>query len=360
MSLSPNSIRQRLEERISSFVDNPESLNDIFDNSPRLIIAVSNYCDKYCKHCFTDSTEEGKILDLEKFLNIPEEFFQLFEYVDIGRSGDPLLYKDLKDIIKVCHENGGIKEFTIAGGIVLEKDKDRVKNVIEDISKLKKDYDLSVKSSLTFHLYYPFHLSDTAKYFNNSLKLLGKISEEITIVLLGDHYFRYTSLKSVIDRFREYSKEILTGLKMVEERDNSFVVSYEDNQFMLLFYPTDVVFPLGRFRSYLESKGELDNYVKTLYSSIRRPVVCPDIGRWPGLVIEHTGDINLCGHFESFQNKSAIVANIFHQDFGEIEENLLRIYELEKEWVLAHKVLLEEGKISSCKLENDCYRKFFV
>ena len=351
---------KRIETVMRKFKRSPQKLREIFIDRPRLIFSLSNFCDKHCVHCIACSDIHGKMCDFEKLSKIPEEFFRIFEYVDFGRTGDPLLYKwrkkDLADVISLLFLKGGIRHFTIAAGLILS---DKSYDVIKRIKKVKEHYGLSLESMLTFHLYYPFPISHVCKAFQRSLRYLSEISEEITIAIIGDHFFTETSFLTALKTFRQNLETIFGCFQGGEKlEDDTFLLRINGKETKIEIKLNDVIYPLGRFKEYLQRKGRYEEYIKTF--KVRRHLVCPDIGRWPGIVLETNGDLNLCGHFEAINNDATRVTNIFTHSYEEIEEKLLDIYQLERRWFFAHLELLRQAKVSACKLENRCYRKWYV
>jgi len=66
--------------------------------------------------------------------------------------------------------------------------------------------------------------------------------------------------------------------------------------------------------------------------------------------------LNLCASFEAVNCRDAIITNIFEKSFGEVEKDLLELYRIEKKWFIDNITEIREGRISTCKLKNNCYR----
>lgn len=352
--------KDHLEEMdfvIGEFQREVESLEDLFVENPKIGISLSNVCDKGCSHCIADSTLNGGVMDFESLNKSPEKFLSIFSQADYGRTGDPMLYqsgnKDLADVISFL-VNYGIKKHTIASGLFVHKE---MNELIEKIRKIRNHNGLNIETLLTFHLYYPSFDNDLAKVFGKSVRKLAKISDKITLAVIGDTYFPETSLVKALDAFSDRFDTIFDGFDSCQKiGDNCYSVNGKDGGVKVDIVTNPAIHPYGRFEKYLKQKGVYRDYVDNFRFG-NKPVLCPDAGRWPGMIVEYDGDINMCGAFEAVVSKETVVGNLFGKTYEELEKLLLDFYGKEKNWFIKNLDDLLLGKKSSCKVCNKCYEQ---
>ena len=113
------------------------------------------------------------------------------------------------------------------------------------------------------------------------------------------------------------------------------------------------VYPLGRFRQYLAQLGMLQRYEEEFEKSMG-DYVCPDLVKWPGVIIEPDGSLNLCASFEAITCAGAVVTNIFTKPPAQVQEELMRFHKKEVGWFINNLPDIIAGKVSTCKLKNKC------
>ena len=84
--------------------------------------------------------------------------------------------------------------------------------------------------------------------------------------------------------------------------------------------------------------------------------VCPDLIKWPGIIIEPDGSLNLCASFEAISCKGAIVSNILTKSYSQVEDELLQLHKTELKWFTENVQDIIQGNVSTCKLKNHCYQ----
>jgi hypothetical protein len=347
---------KEVDSLIAKFEREVNSLEELFDERPRISISLSNFCDKGCSHCIADSNLNGGMMSFEDFSKVPERFFRIFSYADYGRTGDPMLYescgKDLADVISFL-ANYELRNHTIASGIFVYKE---MNELIEKIKRVKDQSDLSIESLLTFHLYYPSLDHETlAKAFNKSIRKMARFSDRIILAVIGDTYFTETSLSSALNVFSENLGAIFEGLDLVERKaENTYLLRSNGRDTEIEIRTNPAIYPYGRFEKYLKGKGVYEDYLDN-FPFFSKPLICPDTGRLPGIIIEYDGGINVCGSFEAVATKETVVGNLFGKTYDELEKLLLDFYRKEKDWVIENFDDILLGKKSTCKLCNRCY-----
>lgn len=329
------------------------SLKDIFKPDSRLIISPSNQCHSHCLHCASDSTPQGEVMPFDSFIEIDERFFEPFSVVDFGRRGDPISYQsnghNLADLIEHLYLNG-IRNFTMASSIHSECLP--VYNALETLSS----GNLIIDSAVTYHHYFPqFDPFKLHIMLNECLKNFFTFSREIHVSLLGDLYPQYntTMANEVEDTFFSNWETIFSEIKMRRIDDGTFKAKYGNKtRKIVIKHMNEKVHPLGRFKKYLTEKGIFEEYNKN-YNFLDNYHACPDLIKWPGIVLEPDGSLNLCGSFESLECDNAIISNIFSKPFPQVEEDLLKFHQKEVLWFSSSYLDLIAGKKSACKLTEN-------
>jgi hypothetical protein len=335
-----------------------KELSDLFAENARLIITPNNKCACSCLHCVADSTPSGDMMSYKKFSEIDPEFFNIFSAADFGRRGNPLLYNseghDLADLLHLLHDNG-INEFTLA--LALQEKK---VPALERLTQFKDDnQEISLGTMITYHHYYKN--LDTIKHaqnFNSTLKHYIKFSDDILISLLGDNYSQQPSkADEVMDTFRNNWDIIFANLEIEPiEKGILYKVKYEGKEAQLKIPSLDTrLYPLGRFKQYLSDKGVLEDYT-IQFNQQMGDYACPDLIKWPGIIIEPDGSLNLCASFEAINCNGAVVSNIF-KTYSEVKEELMQLYQKEFNWFVKNLPDVIAGNVSTCKMKNNCYSK---
>ncbi|MBW3022780.1 hypothetical protein KY308_01625, partial [Candidatus Woesearchaeota archaeon] len=307
-------------------------LKDVFSENPRLIISPNNICKCSCLHCVAESSPAGITMPYDKFVSINPEFFRIFSAADFGRRGNPLLYNsdghDLADLLEFLNAQG-LNKFTLA--LTLQK------NPVPVIGRLEKFAEQAdIETMVTYHHY--FNGLDTAKLardFNSTLKHYMRFSEKIIISLLGDKYSQKepTKAEEVEQTFNKNWGIIFDGIEMVS-RDGAgrYLAKHESEQVQIYIPKTDTrVYPFGRFRKYLEQKGILQQYEEQFTNSMS-DYSCPDLIKWPGIIVEPDGGLNLCASFEAICSQDSVVSNIFAKPYDEVKNELMQFHQKELRW----------------------------
>jgi len=332
-------------------------LADLFSDNPRLIITPSNRCGNACLHCVSDSRPDGVMMKYSDFANINPEFFTIFKVADFGRRGNPLLYEserqDLADLIKLLSSHG-LEKFTIAAAI-----QPVYAPVIGKLGELARKDNVHIDAMITYHHYFAnLDTKKLAEDFNQSLKYLIKFSDKIIISMLGDNSsLRKPSMAEEVQRtFKDNLDLIMKDMAVVAHNNASYTIDAEGKMVDIKIPTIDTrVYPLGRFRQYLSRKGILKKYELEFNNSLT-DYVCPDLVRWPGIIIEPDGGLNLCASFEAIACSEAVVSNIFTKPYYEVKADLIDFQKKESCWLIDNIGDVIKGKASTCKLKNHCYK----
>jgi len=335
-------------------------LRDIFDEDPRLIISPNNKCANACLHCVADSTPQGATLPYDKFTRIDERFFRMFSVADFGRRGNPLLYNSqghgLTDLL-VFLSDQGIEKFTLALAI-----QGHATAEIERLERFAKYEKKDIETMVTYHHYFVgLDIRKLAQDFNSTLKNYSRFSKSILISLLGDNYqgpglgAMPTKSGEVQESFKDNWEMIFSGIELRQDTVDRYHAIYAGREFDIRIPSIDErVYPLGRFRQHLEGCGRLDSYEKEFEKSMG-DYACPDLIKWPGIIIEPDGSLNLCASFEAINCRGAIISNIFDKSYKRLEQELMRFHKKELGWFIDNLQEIIERKVSTCKMKNNCY-----
>lgn len=333
-----------------------KDLTDLFNGNPRLIITPNDKCVEQCFHCVADSSPKGTTMSYNRFTNIDPRFFQTFSVADFGRRGNPLLYHseghDLADMISFLNDQG-INEITLALAIQRKE-----VPIISKLGDLVTNERANIETMVTYHHYFEnFDPKQLAKDFNSTLKHYIKFSKKFVISLVGDEYSQQepTKAEEVRNAFQDNWETIFEGLNIRKSEEGSYFVNYESKEAEVLIPPVDTrVYPLGRFREYLIDQDLLEHY-STKFEESMGDYVCPDLVKWPGVIVEPNGDLNLCASFEAVCCRGAIVSNIFDQTYLELLDELQQFHAKEMNWFIDNLPGIIAGETSTCKLKNECY-----
>lgn len=334
-------------------------LSDLFTEKPRLIISPSNFCVNACLHCVADSTPTGEMMSYDDFTKIDTDFIKIFSSADFGRRGNPLLYhsngNDLVDLVQFLHSNG-ISKFTFA--LTLQP---RPIPMLDKLNQFVNEHQVYVGTMVTYHHYHKdLDTYQLAQDFNSTLKNYWGFSNRITLSLLGDGFSQQepTMAEEVRKAFKENWGVIFKDIELAHGAEHKkHVARYQSKEVEIRVPRIDTrVYPLGRFRDYLESKGVMPKY-EQLFEPAMRDHVCPDLVKWPGIIIEPDGSLNLCASFEAVNCRGAVVSNIFTKPYAEVQEELLGFHQMELHWFIDNLSAIMEGKVSTCKLRNGCYKE---
>jgi hypothetical protein len=332
--------------------DGVETLKDIFSDNARLIISPSNQCIGGCTHCVANSTPRGKAMPYSDFKNVDSRFFELFKAADFGRRGDPMGYsserEDIVSLMGILHSYR-VDEFTVAAPIY-----PAVPSVVKRLGDFVEDRETDVEMMVTYHHYFEdLDLDELAGNLNESLKDYVGFSKKILISLLGDDFpSEGETMKQEVKRtFFGSWANIFSGMNVRREGGNKYSLSYGGQEAELSIPQiSGTVYPLGRFRDHLSSRGILEEYEKW-FDGKMGDYVCPDLVKWPGIVLEPNGDLNLCASFEAINCRRGIVTNIFEKSYGEVGQDILDFHKKEADWFVNNLEGITSGNISTCRLK---------
>lgn len=236
------------------------NFNDLFTNSARLIISPNNICKGGCQHCIADSKKNGEVMNFENFVEIDPKFFEPFSIVDFGRKGDPINYysqgKDIADFISFLYEQG-IEEYTMAVAI-----QNREIQAAEKLEKLSQE-GIKIETMFTYHHYFE-NLGRLTRDLNLSIREVLPFSNRIIISLLGDDFPINGKTKSEEMKvgFNQYLEFILSNMsyKQIDENNYNVSVLGREVNIHVTSKVDKMVYPIGRFRKYLEERKILQKY----------------------------------------------------------------------------------------------------
>lgn len=336
-----------------------KELSDLFTENPRLIITPSNRCSVSCLHCVANSTPSGIMMDYNNFTEIEPGFFKIFSAADFGRRGNPLLYNssnhDLVDLMRFLN-NQGINKFTLALAL-----QNYPIPVIGRLEEFVQENDVTIETMVTYHHYHSnLDRTKLAKSLNSTLKNYLKFSRKIIISLLGDEYPKqeFTNAEDVQRTFQNNWESIFADIIVSPtNKEYSYHAMHGANKTEIQIPSIDTrVYPLGRFRQYLDKSGILQQYESHFEQSMS-DYACPDLVKWPGIIIEPDGSLNLCASFEAITCRDAIVTNIFTKPYSQVISELMQFHQRELNWFIDNLPDIISGKISTCKLKNNCYQE---
>ncbi len=335
-----------------------KELSDLFMENPRLIITPNNRCAGSCLHCVADSTPSGVTMSYEDFAGIDPNFLEVFSVADFGRRGNPLLYcsgdHDLVDLVTLLHERR-IDRFTFALAL-----QNQPVPVLKKLEEFATETGANIETMVTYHHYYPkLDRIKLAQDFNSTLINYLGFSKRVIISLLGDQYSKQelTKAEDVRRTFQDNWEIIFADIDMTStDNEHSYHAQHETNKAEIKIPCLDTrVYPLGRFRQYLSHQEILQQY-EVQFEQAMSDYVCPDLVKWPGIIIEPEGDLNLCASFEAITCRGAVVTNIFTKPYEQVRDELIQFHQKELNWFINNLPDIISGKVSTCKLKNKCYQ----
>ncbi len=359
-SLSPaelQTIYQTVLRAQADLTTEVTEISDLFAENPRLIISPSNQCEHSCLHCVADSNMAGEVMSYSSFTSIDPEFLKIFSVVDFGRRGNPLIYNseghDIVDILEFLYDNG-INEFTLAFGL-----QNKHTSIIDKLAQFSIEREVSIEIMLTYHHYYDkLDTGKLAKAFNQSIRNSMEFSDKILISLLGDIYSQQnpTRAEEVENTFWGNQRTIFEGVHLDVINDRTeYSTSLGTKAIEIIIPPIDTrVYPFGRFEQYLSNQGILDAYTQQFEAAMSE-YVCPDLVKWPGIIIEPNGDLNLCASFEAVNCNHSIISNLFTKPYSQVKAELTNFHDREFKWFIENLEGIMSGTVSTCKLKNHCY-----
>ena len=352
---------QLLSSQLSKLDEpNPEKLKDAFSPDPRLVISLSNYCDKNCAHCVSEaSVNETEQLTFENIDTLDRHYFDIFKKVDFGRKGDPLLWKsekrDISNVVESLASNG-VNEVTIAAGIFKGRENwyEKITKRLEDVHNKQKN--LNIETMITYHNYFPDMTEEVvAKKFNKTLLGCSRFSDKIIISIIGDRFYEDSYVDNVENSFIQNSHIIFEGMELSGSRKNITVSNAERSFALSIPFTSEAIHPYGRFAKKLKKDKNLKEYTEFFSELVPEPNLCPDPLIWPGMIVEPNGDINMCGSFEAIAYPNVSVVSNILKPYENVEKELLRFYDKEKKWFINNFPDIALRKKTVCKIRNNCY-----
>lgn len=337
--------------------DGVTGLRDVFSPKPRLMITPNDNCSGACLHCIADSKPDGIAIDYEAFTEITPLFFDMFSVADFGRRGNPLEYEskgnDLADMIQFLYDRG-ILEFSVAAAI--QKEESPIIGRLEDLT----GKDLTIDTLLTYHHYHAgLDKELLARDINSSLKNFARFSRRITVALLGDGYNNegFVMSKDVQETFNRNKPIIYGDIEVSSPEEGYSRAEFDGKDFQIRVTPVNpMVYPLGRFKKYLSDRDILDDYER-FFQGLLGDYVCPDLIKWPGIIIEPDGDLNLCASFEAINCSTSRCSNILTKPYEEVEQDLLQLHQKEMSWFIENIDYILQGQSPCCKIKNNSYEQ---
>lgn len=335
----------------------PKELGDLFAEKPRLIITPNNNCANACLHCVADSTPGGEIMPYTGFTGIDTGFINIFSVADFGRRGNPLLYDseghDIVDLMDFLNQNG-INSFTLA--LAIQR---RPSPVIDRLKEFVREKRVGIETMVTYHHYFdPLDTDKLARDFNNTLRSYMQFSDKILISLLGDEFSQQdpTKAQEVQATFQDNWEAIFRDIHLTQEKREYHAECNKTKSRISIPSIDTRVYAFGRFRQYLSQRGVLEEYERQFEESMGE-YACPDLIRWPGIILEPNGDLNFCASFEAINCNHAVVSNILDRPYPELQADLMQFHQREVRWFIDNLPDIVDGKVSMCKLKNKCYQK---
>lgn len=174
------------------------SSEEFYDTSiPRSILFhVTEHCDKQCKYCYLDAKNgilETDALTSEQILKIIDEAAELGIYSITYMGGEPLLRKDLTDIIVYASSKGIYNKVTTKFYLT----EDQIKKLANSKVEINLSYDCHIDDLASYLVGRDNH----AKNMDNVIKLLVKYGVKFSInpVITGltvkylEEFFTYLS-----------------------------------------------------------------------------------------------------------------------------------------------------------------------
>jgi len=189
----------------------------------KVYVEITNICNMHCSFC-PETTRSKAFMCKEEFKHVAEEIVKYTDYVYLHVKGEPLIHKELEEILKICNEYG--LKINISTNGTLLKDK---KDILEKANI--RQLNLSLHSFERKDVENKEEQEKLANYIENVVSCCNELAESGTII----RYKLWNQTKSSNKEILEYLEKVY-NVKLVNEpyeRDKKL----KDNVFLSIKTP---------------------------------------------------------------------------------------------------------------------------
>lgn len=137
----------------------------------KIYIEITNICNLNCSFCLEDSREK-KMMNAHEFRNIITKIKEYTNLVTFHVKGEPLLHKDLEELLGICHENNVFVNITTNGSLLYKN--------IEILKKAKSLRQLNISIHSIYDKNVLLGIDDTDAFQNDYMLNIFDCVDNIT------------------------------------------------------------------------------------------------------------------------------------------------------------------------------------
>ena len=244
----------------------------------KIYVEITNICNMHCSFC-PETSRAKAFMPKDKFEHIAKEIVKYTDYVYLHVKGEPLIHKELEDILNICNKYG-LKINISTNGTMLETKKDIIKSA--NIRQLNLSLHSFEKDENTSEE----ELERLNKYIENVVSISNELARHGTII----RYKLWNQTKSSNKEILEYLESVYDVNLVNEpyERDKKL----RDNVFLSIKTPFE----------WPDLKKEKENEKGTCYGLKAQIAILVD-GTVVPCCVDNNGDIPLGNIFnDSLEN----------------------------------------------------------
>ena len=170
----------------------------------KIYVEITNICNMHCSFC-PETTRAKAFMRKEDFKYVAEEIVKYTDFVYLHVKGEPLMHKELEEILNICNEYG-LKVNISTNGTLLKDKKDILKNA--NIRQLN----LSLHSFEKSENICEEEQNALNSYIENIVSICNELAENGTII----RYKLWNQTKSSNKEILEYLEKVY-GMQLVNE-----------------------------------------------------------------------------------------------------------------------------------------------
>ena len=260
----------------------------------KIYVEITNICNMHCSFC-PETTRAKAFMSVEHFEHIAKQIIAYTDYVYLHVKGEPLLHKELKEILNICNKYG-LKINISTNGTLLKDKKDIIKNA--NIRQL----------NISLH---SFEKDDA-----------DKLKTYLTDVLNASDYL---NKYGVIVRYKLWNNSIKSNDKIIRVLEQKYNVSIQDIEYDKDIKLKDRVF-LSIKQPFRWPDISEDNRQETTCYGLRHQIAILVDGTVVPCCVDNNGDINLGNIFDT--NLDEILNSDYAQNIKRGFENNKCIHKL--------------------------------
>lgn len=244
----------------------------------KVYVEITNICNMHCSFC-PETTRAKAFMRKEDFESVAEEIVKYTDYVYLHVKGEPLIHKELEDILKICNKYGLKINISTNGTLLKEKKEILEKANIRQLNLSLHSFEKEEKESCE-------EQNKLNNYIENVVTICNELAESGTII----RYKLWNQTKSSNKEILEHLENVY-GVKLVNEpyeKDKKL----KDNVFLSIKTPFE----------WPDMNNEKENEKGTCYGLKAQIAILVD-GTVVPCCVDNNGDIPLGNIFkDSLEN----------------------------------------------------------